>query len=141
MTVVGFYFSKIEVEKKKVPKGNVNVNNNVKIINVEKTDLSLGNVKEDGLRFDLDFTSKYEPDFGEIKLKCSVLYLADAAAVKDALKKWKSDKRVAKDLVGPVMQTALSKCQMEAIVLSRDVNLPPPVGLPMVGAAKKDYIG
>lgn len=141
MTVVGFYFSKINVEKKNSPKGNINVNNNVAIKGVEKTDLNLGSVKEDGLKFTFEFVSKYDPGIGEISLIGSVLYMADEKTIKSTLKRWKDEKKVPKEIAGAVLNTALSKCNIEAIMLSRDINLPPPVRFPTIGVASKDYIG
>ena len=52
--------------------------------------------------------------------------------VKEILKSWKKDNKVDKDILGPIYNTILSKCNVQAIVLSRDIQLPPPIPLPKV---------
>lgn len=142
MTIVGFNFTKIHVERKKMVKGKINIKNNVSIKKVEEADLSLGKNKQSGLRFIFEFTSNYEPKVGEIILGGEVLYLMDEKHVKDVLKGWKKNKKVPKELTAGILNTVLQKCNIQALVLSRDINLPPPIPLPKVNVANnKSYIG
>lgn len=141
MTVVGFNFTKIVVEKKQAAKGKINIKNNISIKNIEETDLSLGRVKEAGLKFTFEYKSIYDPKVGEITLTGVVLYLEDAKKVKGIVKNWKSDKKVPQELMRAILNTALAKCNIQAIILSNDINLPPPVPLPKVEVRQNDYIG
>ena len=142
MTIVGFNFTKINVERKKLAKGKINIKNNVGIKNVEEADLSLGKSKQSGLRFVFEFTSSYEPNVGEITLTGEVLYLAEEKAVKEVLKGWKKNKKIPKDFTAAVLNTVLQKCNIQALMLSKDINLPPPIPLPKVDVANtKEYIG
>ena len=142
MTIVGFNFTKIYVERMGSPKGKINIKNNVGIKNVEEADLSLGKSKQSGLRFVFEFTSNYEPKIGEITLTGEVLYLADDKTVKEVLKGWKKDKKVQKDITAAVLNTVLQKSNIQALMLARDINLPPPIPLPKVNVADtKEYIG
>jgi len=132
MTVVSFNFSKIEAEKKEVGKGNVNINNNVTIENVEEKDLSLGSQKQKVLNFTFKFTSKYDPDIGNINLSGNVLYMEDSKKVKEILDEWKKNKKLPKDIMTKILNVVLNKSNVEALVLSDHVNLPPPIPLPKV---------
>ncbi len=143
MKSVGFNFNKINVEKKNIGKGKVNISNNVAIKNIEQKDISLGKSKQDALKFTFEFTSKYEPGLGSILLGGDVLYLTDSQKSKEILDGWKKDKKVPKDIMAGILNTVLAKCNIQALILSQEVNLPPPIPLPKVkvGGKDKDYIG
>lgn len=137
MAIVGFNFNKISVEKKEAAKGKITINNNITIKKVEKKDLSLGTSKQDGVKFTFEFTSRYEPKFAEIRFEGDVLFLSGAEEVKKVITEWDKNKKVPKEIMAQVMNTALSKCNIEALIISRDVNLPPPIPLPSIGVDKK----
>lgn len=137
MTIVGFNFNKISVEKKEVVKGKITINNNIAIKNVEKKDLMLGVAKQDGIRFEFEFTSKYEPKFAEITLTGEVLFLGEESEVKKIMDEWKKTKNIPKEVKLQVLNAALTRCNIQALILSKDVNLPPPIPLPSVEATVK----
>ena len=137
MTIVGFNFTKINVEKTKTASGSVNIQNNVSIKNVEESSLSLGQAKQKGLKFTFEFVSKYEPNIGSITLIGDVLYLEEAKKVEEMFKEWKKDKKLPKEVMTAILNTALTKCNIEALILSQQINLPPPIPLPKVQETKK----
>jgi len=137
MTIVSFSFSRIEAEKKTAGKGKININNNVTIDSVEEKDLSLGNQKQKVLNFAFQFTSTYGPDVGSIKLNGNVLYTEDAKKVKEILDDWKKDKKLPKEIMTKVLNVVLNKSNVQALILSDHVNLPPPIPLPKVQAAQQ----
>ena len=145
MTIVGFNYKKILVERKKPAKGKINIKNNVAIKKVEKSDLALGgnsNVKQAGLRFTFEFSCIYDPKVGEISLAGEVFWLDKEENVKKILAGWKKDKKVPKEISIPVLNTVLEKSNIQALMLSREIALPPPIQLPKVSAAdSKNYIG
>jgi len=143
MAIVGFNFTKINVERKEMQKGKINISNNVAIKDVKPTDISLGKEKQDALKFTFEFTSRFEPKIGSILLGGDLLYLGDANKIKEVNEGWKKDKRVPKEIMGSILNTILAKCNIQALILSQEVNLPPPVPLPKVeiGTPEKQYIG
>ena len=42
------------------------------------------------------------------------------------------DKKIPKEVMTPVLNNILAKSNVEALVLSRELNLPPPIPLPKV---------
>jgi hypothetical protein len=137
MAIIGVNFTKINVEKKDLAKGKININNNISIKDIKKKDLAPGkNINQKGLQFIFSFASKYEPKLAEIKLEGEVLFVGTNKVVEDVLKAWKKDKKPAKEIMTAVLNTALTKCNIQAIVLSQQVNLPPPIPLPRVGTKK-----
>ncbi len=132
MTIVGFNFTKISIEKLSAVKGKINISNNVSISSIEKTQLTLGTDKQDALRFNFEFTSDYNPKVGKTELNGEVLYLTEQKQMDDMLKQWKETKEIQKDVMTDVLNQVLTKCNIQALILSKDINLPPPIPLPKV---------
>ncbi|HHE36941.1 MAG TPA: hypothetical protein ENL16_03965 [Candidatus Woesearchaeota archaeon] len=132
MTVIGFSFTKMLVEKKNPVKGKVNINNNVGIKNLEETKLNI-NTKRKALKLEFEFSSTYEPNIGKILLTGEVIYLIDKDKAAEAVKNWKKNKKLEKDMLTTVLNNVLAKCNVQALILSKDMNLPPPIPLPKVG--------
>lgn len=137
MTVVGFNFNKINVEKKNNKKGKLTITNNFGITNVSEAKLSLGGDKAKALSFEFTFESKYEPDVAFIKLEGDLLFMLPTADANKVLEAFKKDKRVPNDFAEPVMNAILNRCNIEALFLSRELNLPSPIPLPKVNIKKK----
>ena len=136
MTIVGFNFTKIEAEKKDMIKGKINVNNNVSIKEVEEKKISLANDKQKVLSFTFEFIAKYDPNVGSIKFVGDVLFMDEAKKAKEILDGWKKDKKLPKEIMPGILNTVLTKCNIQALILSEQINLPPPIPLPKVQAAQ-----
>lgn len=132
MVVVGFNFTKINVERKSNVKGKIKISNNVTMKDVSQQELSLGKAKENGLKFTFEFTSKYDPDIGEISLTGEVISIEEEKKAKEILKEWKKSKKVPQDIMTNILNHVLTKCNIKALILSQDMNLPPPIPLPSV---------
>ena len=142
--IVGFGFTKLSAEKFEAAKGKIDINNNVSIKDVQEDDFSLGkDKKQNVLRFIFEFTSKYEPNVGTILFEGELLYMEEPKKAKEILNDWKKDKKIPKEMMTGMLNTILSKCNVHALILSHDVNLPPPIPMPKVqmAEAEKSYIG
>ena len=136
MTILGTNFTKISVQKTGAAQGKVSISNNVSIEKVEPTEVAIGAAKQSGLRFSFEFVAKYEPKVGSIVLNGDLVMMEDAEKVKQIADEWKKTKKVPKEVMAPILNNILTKCNIEALVLSREINLPPPVQLPRVTVKK-----
>lgn len=132
MPVVGLSFNKIVIEKLNPVKGKVQVNNNVALKDVEKTDLSIGATKQGALKFIFEFTANYEPKIANMTMNGYLTFFEKPEKVKEIVDGWKKDKKIPKDIMSAVLNTVLSRCNVEALIFAREVNLPPPIPLPKV---------
>ena len=141
--IVGFGFTKLNAEKGENVKGKIDINNNVSIKDVKEDSFSLGREKQNVLKFIFEFTSKYEPSVGSILFEGEILFMEDQKKVKEILSSWKKDKTIQKELMAGLLNTILAKCNVQALILSQQVNLPPPIPMPKVQMANQDnsYIG
>ena len=137
MSIIGFNFSKINVQKNKGVEGKININNNVSITNVEEAKLSLSKSSQKGLKFNFSFITEYEPKLGTINLEGDILVLEEAEKADKILESWKKDKSMPKEIMVSLLNTVLNKCNIQALILSQLVNLPPPIQLPKVKAETK----
>ena len=132
MTVMGFSFHKINVEKKKSATGPIRISNNARIRDITQTDVNMGISDRKGLVFEFEFTSKYEPGVGSMIFDGSVIYLESEKKMKEILQLWKKNKRVSRDVMTPVLNNILSRCTIQALIISREMNMPPPIQLPKI---------
>ncbi len=135
MTIVGFNFTNIKAEKKANVSGKININNNVAIKNLEKIKLPLGSNAQDALKFTFNFLAKYEPNAGEIELTGELIYLDSEKRVGEIEKRWAKEKKIENTLMTELLNHVLSRANIEAILLSREINLPPCIPMPRVNAA------
>lgn len=130
MSIIGMGFNRIAVDRSDAAKGNLEVVHNVFISNVEKAPMNLGTSKSEALKFTFEFSVRYEPKAGNITLGGYVLFMAPPDLIKETMEKWDKEKKISKELTKAVLGHAFSKCNVEAAVLSKEVNLPPPFPIP-----------
>ena len=132
MTIIGFNFNNINVERKEGVTGKVNIKNNVAVKDVIDHPMDLGGGDQKAVKFLFEFVSSYEPGLGTIKLGGDLVYIETKANVKSLVDEWKKAKKVKKEVMANILNTVLTKCNIEALILSQKVNLPPPIQLPTV---------
>ena len=132
MGVVGIQFTKINIEKHGPVKGKVTVNNNVTLTDVVKSDLNLGAAKQIAAKFHFEFTANYEPKIANMTMNGSLTFYDKPDAIKEIVDGWKKDKIVPKPVMSSVLNTILTRCNVQAMLFAREVNLPPPIPLPKV---------
>ena len=137
MTIVGFNFTKLLAEKNKSKSGEINVSNNISIKEVKKAKLNMGKSKRTGLEINFQFLSKYNPEIGKIELHGKVVMMEKEDKIKKVLEVWEEKKSLPRDIVENLYNSILRKCNVQAIVMSRDIQLPPPIPMPKVKKGKK----
>lgn len=133
MAIVGFEFTNISAKKNKKKKGSsVSINNNISIESVELSDATVGSKDQKLIVYGFTFKSTYEPDLGSIQVSGEVLSLENKKIAEDIEKSWKKDKKVPPEHMKNIISSALNKCNIQALIVSQTVNLPPPIPLPKV---------
>lgn len=131
MNIVGFNFTAINAVRQKAAVGNISINNNISIKDVKETKIGLGESRS-ALSVGWHFESNYRPDVASIKFDGEVLLLMDPKKAEEVRKDWEKDKRLPNDMAQKIMNNVLEKCNIQALLLSKDLNLPSPVPLPKV---------
>lgn len=131
MATIGFNFTKMLVERKQATGTKITVANNISVVNVDQQKLSVAggsNVLAVSFKFEL----KYNPEIGNILLEGTVLELVSEEHLKENLASWKEKKILKKDMLGHIMQVILARCQIQGIILAKELNLPSPIPLPKI---------
>lgn len=131
MAILNFNFTKIFVEKKAKVNKQVSVKSGLNIKDVQASETING---ENQKAFSIAFTFEvlYEPGVGTITLDGELLYLAKDDVAKEIEESWKAKKSLPKSIALTVFNRILHNCNVEALILSKEINLPAPVQLPRV---------
>jgi hypothetical protein len=126
MPIIGMGLSKIEAKKSEEITGAVKLNSNMNIVDVKEEELTA--LKCAGLSIIFNFGIKYATDknkvAAEINLEGNVIYMGDDQ--EKIMKEWKKDKKLQDELKMQVVRIVSEKCSKKAIMLSDDLQLPPP---------------
>jgi len=136
--IVNFLLEKVSVEKKKDIVGNVEVKNNAKITDLkEQTIEALGN-KQSAVNVHFSFNITYEPNVASIQIEGKIIDVMDEKDKKELLATWKKEEKIDPKYSSNWMNLILSRCNVKALSLGSDVNLPPHIPFPRL--AKKGQI-
>ena len=129
MTVIGFNFSKISAVRNKAPKGKINVNRSCKPTSVEEATIGGG---QKALRYAFTFSVDYQPDVGSMEFEGTMVELVDEEEHKKVLASWDDNEQLPPKSLERVMNQLLDRCHVEAILMSKELGIPPPIKLPSV---------
>lgn len=137
MGVLAVGFSKMLVEKKNPLKGKISINHNTVIQDVKEAELAIGNTKQKSLTITFQFTTDYTSDaskdktsFAHLSLEGDLVWVDKPEGLKESYKAWQENKQLPKDTLVPVMNSVISKSMLQALVLTKEMNLPSPLRLP-----------
>jgi len=131
MTIVKVNLHKVTAERSLTAKGGqIKINNNVSIKDVEDLDFAVSGKK--GLKFTFAFNCSYEPELGKIDVEGQVIYVGEEAQVAEIKKGWDETKKIPVGITEEVVNAALHKGNIQAIKISEEVSLPSPLPLPKI---------
>ncbi|MFA5992348.1 MAG: hypothetical protein WC796_01435 [Candidatus Pacearchaeota archaeon] len=140
MKLIGFNFSKISIEKYKEFANSEEtepIKTNIQVTDVKKDQLEFFK-NQDIFSFKYIFKILYEPHIAELTFTGSiVLLIPEEEIVKDLEKQWK-DKLVPQELKFTLINLILSKCNLKALQLEEDLNLPHHIPLPQISPQTQD---
>lgn len=143
MKIISFNFGKISAEKKSPARAKIQISSsmNIKSIDQERIDI----IKEQPtLKFAFEFKVEYKPNTAEIILQGFVLTIVEKDESKNILKRWKK-KEIPNDIRLPLFNTIMTKCNLRALQLEEELNLPTHIPLPKIKLEeqenKREYTG
>ena len=130
MAVVGFNFTKMIGEKNADPTKKLNIDRSVNIQSVEETHLNVGTQKQQAMVVSFVYAVTYAPGLRKVELQGNLLYIAPEEKLVDAIAYWKKNSTLPVDVMNPVLHSVFTRCNIQALIMSRDLALPPPFALP-----------
>ncbi len=140
MAIVGFNFSKIDVERSKIPLESYSVKRDISVKNIRNKEIGLG---KDQAAFEADFSytlfylNDKNKDIGKIILSGSFVFLGEPKLINETISIYKKDKSINKKIISSLYNYTFQKCTMQSLLLSKEINLPPPLNLPKLKIDEK----
>lgn len=131
MAIIGFNLSKVLAERKDIFPAKLEVSSKIDIIDIKKEKLEISKGK-DVLKVDYSFLVLYNPNnLAKIEIMGHVLVMEDSKKVEEALKDWKK-KKIDPLLRQQVYNTILRKCNLKALSLEEEMNIPTHFQMPQI---------
>ena len=137
MTIAGFSFTKLLVEKNAAGKGNITINSGINLVSAEQISFVMGDAKQKGIKVLFDYKNSFVPDIGTLIISGEILYLSDQKKHDELMKLWAKRKGFTDDVTAELYDLVSVRCTVEAIHLSSTVGLPPPIPLPRFTAKRQ----
>lgn len=131
MTIVGFSLTKFSLERNEIPIKKLEIKSKLHLTSMEKQDIKLVEGK-DTIRFNFEFNIEYTPNLANISFKGYILFISDPKQTKEILDEWKKTKKINKELQTQVYNFIFHKCNIKALEIEEDFNLPPHLQLPSI---------
>jgi len=132
MPVIGFAFDtfegKREIAVAQTPE--IKVNSTPRITDVKE--VAVPTLEQKALAVSWEFLTNYEPKIGTLKIAGELLYLTKDN--KAALAEWKKKKMLPENDSVEILNHLFRRCLIKASTLAEDLQLPPPLNLPIVKA-------
>lgn len=129
MAVVGFNFTKMIGEKNGEPTKKLSIDRSVNMQSVEETQLNVGTQKQQAIIVSFVYAVTYT-GIGKLELHGNLLYIAPEQMLSEAVAHWKKNSTLPVDVMNPVLHSVFTRCNVQALIMSRDLALPPPFALP-----------
>lgn len=137
MPVVAVAFRHIIAERRELKKQltSLDIDSTPKIVNVAEKELAVFE-NTPSVVMDFEFRTLYQPGLGEIRFIGELVYTTKDA--KNLVKDWEKNKALPNEIDAEVKNFLFRKCLTFAINISEQMQLPPPLGFPIIQSQKKE---
>lgn len=129
MQIIGFNLTKISIERKEKIIGNLQINQSIDIKDIVKEKIPIS--EEEALKMRFNFTINYQEDLAKAEFEGNLILLPTKEELKNFLREWK-DKKVPNEVRIPLFNFIMNKCNIKALALEDELNLPFHIPLPKV---------
>jgi hypothetical protein len=130
--IIGLNFNKVLIEKSKNPEklkvSKVNTKASLPTLEEEKIEVP----EKKAFRVTFSFSIDYEPNLAKLLIEGSILSLGDEKEVQEILESWKKKKDINIKTRTEILNYVLMKCNLKALSLEDEFNLPPHIPMPRV---------
>ncbi len=134
--LVGINFDRLIAERRAQKIDKISINNNIRVLNVQESGV-VTKQSDKAIDIQFEFSAKFEPNVGQILITGTAIYVLPKKKTIQVLKEWKKNKKLPDDIVAEVLTALLARANVEAILLAKEVNLPPTIPMPKVEPPRK----
>lgn len=136
MRLMGFNFTKMDLEKKSDNLKDLKVTTGIDILEVKEADSDFLKSSDQLIVVKFEYLVKYETDVAVLKFGGALVVSVEPKQAKEILKQWK-DKKIPEDFRLSVFNIILKKSSLKALQFEEEFNLPPHIPLPSFKAQEK----
>ncbi|MEK6940817.1 MAG: hypothetical protein AABW49_02865 [Nanoarchaeota archaeon] len=140
MGLVSFVFTKFDAEKKKELQKGMQLKQDIIIKGVK-----VKKVGKTGEVIEIDFGARvdYSPDIARISIEGAATFVESPEDTKTIKASFDKNKKLPAKWGVNILNIILIRANIKILMLSQDLNLPPHIGMPTIGANHKvsEYIG
>lgn len=137
MKIVGFNFTKINIEKISDNLKNLKINTNIDITDVKEVKSEIFKNKEVLMEIKFNYSISYEPKIAKILFSGNLMALMDEKKAKQFLKEWKK-KGLPEENKVFLFNMILRKSNIKAVELEDELNLPLHISFPTIQGIRKE---
>lgn len=138
MRLIGFNFTKINMEKKSSNLKNLKVSANINILDIKKAKSEFFSSSDSLLGVTFEYSINYEKDIATLNFQGNVAVSVGSKQAKGVLEEWKN-KQLPEDFKVPLFNLILKKSSLKALQFEEEFNLPPHIPMPSFkSTSKKD---
>jgi hypothetical protein len=132
MKLLGFNFTKINVEKKKDSIKDLKIHNHIDVLSIEEVKQEFFKTEDNVLIIKFSYSIEYEPQIAHLSLEGTILLSVEKEEmVKEILKKWK-EKGLLEEFRIPLFNVIFRKAGLKALELEDEMNLPLHMSMPIM---------
>ena len=143
MQIVGFNLTKLSIERINDIMGKFKVTSKIDIKDIREEKISPVEGKQVA-KLEFEYNIDYEPKLAEIKFRGIMMLMGDPKEIKDIAADWKKKGNILTDTKIRIYNTIFHKCNLKALELEDDFNIPPHIQLPLIKSdeeKKTSYTG
>ncbi len=129
MRLIGFNFTKMNLEKKSDNLKDLKVTTGIDISKVQEAKSDFFKSPDELIAVNFEYNINYEKDVATLKFYGSLIVSVGSKQAKEVLKQWK-DKKLPEDFRLNVFNIILKKSSLRALQFEEELNLPPHIPLP-----------
>lgn len=123
MKLLGFNFTKFDVEKFSNNKEGVKINREIEIPNIKESNPGMVNVEGKVLSIEFKDILNYKPDFAKIRIDGKMVVSVDEETGKDVLEKWESGS-IPNEFRTKVINGFIKKTDLKALQFEEELSIP-----------------
>ena len=136
MKLLGFNFTKIQVEKLKERVDGLKIGTRIDVSEINEAKTGILKTKDEILSIKFKYGLDYEPGMAKLDLEGNLVISLESKEAREVLKQWK-DKKMPESFRMTLFNLILRKASLKALQLEEEMNLPIHLQLPTLKIGDK----
>lgn len=129
MKLIGFHFTKMDLEKKSDDLKDLKINTEINILDVNEAKNSIFSSQDSLIIIKFEYVINYDKDIASLKFYGNLISSMESKKAKEVLKQWE-DKKLPSDFRLNIFNVILKKASLKALQFEEEFNLPSHIPLP-----------